>query len=177
MESGRARHVRCRRASSNAREVRSGGGAGARGLRLSMDSKHSSSSSTLSGSMSWSCPPSSACLDGAIAAYRAPAVRSEAGGEGKLKRGERSTHERRRVRGEAAARTCGRRRRRPRTRVGWDLGEKEGKEAEARRETGPLVSCAAQAAVCVVGYLKAHRTFSLSSNGLGSSSSYASIGP
>ena len=33
-----------------------------------MDSKHSSSSSTLSGSMSWSCPPSSACLDGAIAA-------------------------------------------------------------------------------------------------------------
>uniref|UniRef100_A0A0A9FSB3 Uncharacterized protein n=1 Tax=Arundo donax TaxID=35708 RepID=A0A0A9FSB3_ARUDO len=37
-----------------------------------MDSKHSSSSSILSASMSWSCPPSSPCLDGAIAANPRP---------------------------------------------------------------------------------------------------------
>jgi hypothetical protein len=37
-----------------------------RDVRLSMDSKHSSSSSTLAASMSWSCPPSSACLVGAM---------------------------------------------------------------------------------------------------------------
>ena len=111
-----------------------------RGLRLSMDSKHSSSSSTLSGSMSWSCPPSSACLDGAIAAN--PRACSAIGNRGE-RLGASAASATRTIggeKGEERRRTCGRRWRRPGSGVGGPGGEGSGGErGERLRESGCLV--------------------------------------
>ena len=142
-----------------------------RGLRLSMDSKHSSSSSTLSGSMSWSCPPSSACLDGAIAAN--PRACSAIGNRGE-RLGASAASATRTIggeKGEERRRTCGRRWRRPGSGVGGPGGEGSGGErGERLRESGCLVSRVPRAGA----YLKANRTFSLLS-GLGSFSRWAGL--